>query len=237
MLKKVFFVWLLVLSTFIVAQNLSVIPNQTTISDTLNSEIVFRVNVKNISGSNQDVYVVRTINAIPGTWYSALCFDSCFPTELDSIATTSSFNSTSFLPGEEREIALHVFPLVTTGSGNIQIQVGAFSQTERTVIDLVANVSPVSVKDDSPYNFYLSNNYPNPFNPTTIIKYGIKKSTHVKLKVYNLLGVEVAELVNSLHQPGNYEVNFDSGTLSSGIYFYRIATSDFSANGKMILEK
>lgn len=235
--KKFLFSWLYILSAFVTAQNLTVTPLHTTLSDTLNSEMVFKTIVTNTSQSNQDVFVVRAINDIPQTWYSALCFESCFPTEMDSVATTASFNSTSLIPGESREIALHVFPLVSGGTGNIQLHVGDFNSTVRTIIDLVANVNVVSIKDDKPFEFYLSNNYPNPFNPSTKIKLGIRTTGHVSLRVYNVQGIEVTRLVDEIIQSGNYEVSFDSGTLSSGIYFYKLVTNGFTANGKMILEK
>jgi hypothetical protein len=237
MFRRAFISWFFVLNIFIVAQNLTVTPHITELQDTLNSEMIFTATVTNISQFNQDVFVVRTINDIPATWYSALCFDACFPTELDSVATTAAFNSSSFLPGESREIAIHVFPLVTIGTGNLQIQVGSFSENERTTINFIANVNVVSVKDDIPFDFYLANNFPNPFNPSTQIKFGIKKSGQVSLKIFNVLGVEVAELVNEIRQPGNYSVSFNSGSLSSGIYFYKLVTNDFSAVNKMILEK
>jgi hypothetical protein len=89
----------------------------------------------------------------------------------------------------------------------------------------------------SSYN--LSQNFPNPFNPTTHIRYGITKAGFVSMKVYDASGRETAELVNKYQNPGSYEVNFSAGDygLSSGVYYYRLSTGDFSEVKKMILTK
>ncbi len=97
-----------------------------------------------------------------------------------------------------------------------------------------------SVSNDDleiPTDFRLNQNYPNPFNPNTTIKFSIPKSTGVNLNVYNLVGEKVAELVNEDLAAGNYSINFNSTNLSSGIYFYKIITSDFIESKKMILLK
>ena len=86
-------------------------------------------------------------------------------------------------------------------------------------------------------SFILQQNYPNPFNPATKIKYSISLSGLVALKVYNLLGEEVAALVNEYKSAGNYEIQFDASELSSGIYFYKLETSDFSETKKMVVLK
>ena len=87
-------------------------------------------------------------------------------------------------------------------------------------------------------NYYsLSQNYPNPFNPTTNIKYTIPKAGITTLKIFDVLGREVAVLVNELKQPGVYTADFDASQLASGIYFYRIESGDFSAVKKMMLVK
>ena len=88
-----------------------------------------------------------------------------------------------------------------------------------------------------PVKFELYQNYPNPFNPTTIIKYSIPKQSMVSLKVYNMLGEEVAELVNGEKSKGNYQVNFNAKGLSSGIYLYRIKAGNFVQTKKMVLIK
>ncbi len=83
--------------------------------------------------------------------------------------------------------------------------------------------------------FYLFQNYPNPFNPSTKISYSIPQTSFVTLKVYDILGKEIATLVNEEKQVGNYEINFDAKNLSSGVYFYRIQAGNFTETKKFIL--
>jgi hypothetical protein len=83
----------------------------------------------------------------------------------------------------------------------------------------------------------LSQNYPNPFNPSTTIKFSIPNTQFTTLKVYNILGREVATLVNEEKTPGNYEVQFNGSNLSSGVYFYRLQSGSFSEIKKFVLMK
>ncbi len=85
--------------------------------------------------------------------------------------------------------------------------------------------------------FQLDQNYPNPFNPATRISYSITKPGLVSLKVYDILGREVATLVNGYQQVNHYSVNFDAGKLASGIYLYKLKTGDFIQTRKMLLLK
>ncbi len=87
-------------------------------------------------------------------------------------------------------------------------------------------------------NYYsLAQNYPNPFNPTTSIKYSVPKAVNVSLKIFDVLGKEVATLVNETKQPGFYTADFNASNLASGIYFYRIDAGEFSSVKKMMLVK
>ncbi|MFH0735803.1 MAG: YCF48-related protein [bacterium] len=85
--------------------------------------------------------------------------------------------------------------------------------------------------------FELAQNYPNPFNPTTIIKYSINDKSNVSIKVYDILGKEVANLMNEEKPAGTYQVQFNAGGLASGIYFYSIKAGNFTNCKKMILVK
>ncbi len=90
---------------------------------------------------------------------------------------------------------------------------------------------------EQPVDYSLSQNFPNPFNPSTEISYSIPKSNNVELKVYNSIGKEVATLVNGMQEAGNHKVQFNSSNLSSGIYFYRLTSGNFTQIKKMILYK
>jgi hypothetical protein len=84
-------------------------------------------------------------------------------------------------------------------------------------------------------DFVLYKNYPNPFNPTTTIKYQLPENKFVSIKVYDVLGEEVASIINEEKSAGSYEVNFNAGKLSSGIYFYTLQAGSFVETKKMVL--
>ncbi len=91
--------------------------------------------------------------------------------------------------------------------------------------------------DQSPVKFDLSQNYPNPFNPSTQIRYSLATASEVTLKIYDILGKEVATLVNETKGAGDYQVQFDGSSLSSGVYIYQLKTASFVESKKMTLVK
>ena len=128
----------------------------------------------------------------------------------------------------------------TVDSGYVQLQAGTFhNPNQRITVDFKAVTDPtIDVDDASLVNTYaLSQNYPNPFNPSTKINYRVGEPGFVQLKVYNVLGVEVATLVNEQKIAGNYSANFNAAKFSSGVYFYTITVNNFTQTRKMILEK
>ena len=99
---------------------------------------------------------------------------------------------------------------------------------------------PTSILDqkiERPSEFYLSQNFPNPFNPSTKIQYRVPKASNVSLKVFDVLGNEIVILVNEFLSAGNYEIDLSAMSLSltSGIYFYRLNAGGFVETKKMIL--
>ncbi len=101
-----------------------------------------------------------------------------------------------------------------------------------------AGVTGVSKSDGTtPLMYALGQNYPNPFNPTTVIRYQLPASSQVSLKVYDVLGREVASLVDAEKNAGIHSVTFDGSNLSSGVYFYRLQAGNFSAMKKLMLVK
>jgi hypothetical protein len=88
-----------------------------------------------------------------------------------------------------------------------------------------------------PLKYFLSNNYPNPFNPITNFEFRIADFGLVSLKVFDVLGNEVATLINEVKSPGSYNLQYNASALASGIYFYELRTDKFSSVKKMILLK
>lgn len=117
---------------------------------------------------------------------------------------------------------------------NIRVQHGI----ENPTFDVIETFGEVtSVEDNVDHTFALHQNYPNPFNPSTRIEYSIPSAEHVTLKVYNILGGEVAVLVDQLKTAGDHTLELDGSFLSSGIYFYTLSYKEYKETKKMILVK
>ena len=94
-----------------------------------------------------------------------------------------------------------------------------------------------TISNFTPDRFELFQNYPNPFNPVTNINYSLSVRSFTKIKIFDIRGIEVAELVNEFQNPGTYSVDWFAGNLESGIYFYTLETEKFKDTKKMILLK
>jgi hypothetical protein len=103
--------------------------------------------------------------------------------------------------------------------------------------DRAAAAASLSGDDLLPAEFGLSQNYPNPFNPSTIITFALPTNADAKLVVYNMLGQEVETLIDNNLAAGEYEVEFNAGSVASGVYFYRLTADTFSETRKMVLLK
>jgi photosystem II stability/assembly factor-like uncharacterized protein len=105
-------------------------------------------------------------------------------------------------------------------------------------IDNASTVTSVGEENETVKTYSLSQNYPNPFNPSTVISYSLPEYSYVSLKVYDILGNEIAELVNKEQTAGNYNIDFStSAELAAGVYFYRLQAGNFAQTKKMILLK
>ncbi len=120
---------------------------------------------------------------------------------------------------------------------------GAFESGEAPMEYGVAAYITTGIDDkdlansEIPSKFYLLQNYPNPFNPTTVISYGIPESGFVTIKVFNVLGQEVATLLNENRTAGSYQINFAASNLPSGMYIYSIQSGKYVSSKKMLLLK
>jgi hypothetical protein len=131
------------------------------------------------------------------------------------------------------------FDMISDDEGVSLAWAGTFNGEEDIYYSRISQM-PVSInngQDDILVSktFFLSQNYPNPFNPATSIQYTVSSGQFVSLKVYDLLGNEIAILINEEKAAGNYEVDFIAANLPSGIYFYKLQAGNFVETKKMIL--
>ncbi|MCI0448522.1 MAG: T9SS type A sorting domain-containing protein [Chlorobi bacterium] len=136
------------------------------------------------------------------------------------------------------------FVLPVMKKGNHEVFLNANSYIELPIVNPGAGALELAFEEDAsgteintPNKFSLQQNYPNPFNPSTVIEYSIANSSHVELKVYDLLGKEVQTLVSGFQNPGSHSVTFNAINLSSGVYFYRLNAGSFNNIKRMILVK
>ncbi|HQY50860.1 MAG TPA: agmatine deiminase family protein [Ignavibacteria bacterium] len=131
---------------------------------------------------------------------------------------------------------------------NVYYYISATSNSNRTVTKpitapqgylkfVIDNPTSVISNNSQAENYSLSQNYPNPFNPKTVINYKLQVTGNAKIMVYDVLGNEVATLVNEKQNAGSYSVEFDGSNFSSGIYFYRISSGNFNETKRMMLIK
>jgi len=142
-------------------------------------------------------------------------------------------------PGDTQTIVFA--QIVSQGINNLN-SVTKLKQTAAYVKNVFDNnFTTVDIKNNaenfSPDGFKLAQNFPNPFNPETVISYELPFTGFAELSVYDILGNEVAELVNEKRSAGSYEVKFDGSNVASGVYFYKLTAGKFSETKRMILLK
>jgi hypothetical protein len=139
------------------------------------------------------------------------------------------------------------FILTAPSAGKYKVNAGYKNPSKKwdstTVTIVVADIGN-DLMETTPDSYKLYNNYPNPFNPSTKIFYSVPERSRVSLKIYDMIGNEVASPVNEEKSSGNYSFNFDAGNLASGVYFYQLEAvplsglrSGFKETKKMILTK
>jgi photosystem II stability/assembly factor-like uncharacterized protein len=140
-------------------------------------------------------------------------------------------NWTELANGLPNTVAMHLDYNQASG----KLRIGTHGRGVWELNGLLIGIS--NYNSNVPDKFYLKQNFPNPFNPTTKISFGIVKSGYVNLKVFDALGREVTNLVSENLKTGNYEVTFRGDNLSSGMYFYKLSVNDFTETKKMLLIK
>ena len=130
------------------------------------------------------------------------------------------------------------FTLTAPGPGTYIVNAG-FKNPNKRWDSVSVSISVTGVNDESlnPSSFKLFDNYPNPFNPSTVIKYSVASNSFVTLKVYNSIGRLVKTIVSETKPAGIYEVKFNSAGLTSGVYYYTLTSGNFIETKKMILMK
>jgi hypothetical protein len=212
----------------------------TALFDTLGSEVVYNMRVANVSGSDLTLAMVRTQNDLPQEWQSSLCLDLCYSPFVDSVATTADFGSAPIRAGDSVDVSVHVFPLTNPGTGVVQVVlVDVANPSDQQEFTFMTDAIATSVEADGgmPQRFALEQNYPNPWNPTTTVRYRVGKTGLVSLKLYDALGREVRTLVNKSQSPGEYLVDLDGSGLASGLYVYRLVSGRFLQSRTMTLVK
>ncbi len=190
---------------------------------------------------------------------------SMLPVELTSFTATAKAGKVNLIWNTATEINNSGFEIERSFDGNSFVTVGfvkgngtttqpkSYSYTDAIELQGIENIyyrlkqvdyngainysDVVSVLFDIPTEFALGQNYPNPFNPATKIKYSVPQNSLVTIAVYDLTGQEVALLLNEVKEAGNYEINFDASQLSSGVYFYKMTSNNFSQVKKMSILK
>ena len=180
-----------------------------------------------------DVEIGGTFNLIlryaanSSTGQIRIAVDNQFASGVTSLPMTGGWQIWNSITIEDIELTTGPHEVIT------KFLNGGFNLNYFEFIQTVVGVEDEVVLQE----FSLNQNYPNPFNPETIIEYTVGKKQNVKLIVYDILGNEVATLVNELKVPGTYTVKFKAESLSSGIYLYKIISGDFSNIKKMLLIK
>lgn len=130
-----------------------------------------------------------------------------------------------------------VFKDLSTGNGCTDLDSAGLQTRRPNICLLLSPLTGVINQNTVPEQYSLSQNYPNPFNPETRINYSIPKAGFVSIKIFDMLGRQVAGLVNDYKKAGNYITEFNASGLSSGVYYYKMVSGDFSDIKKMIVVK
>jgi hypothetical protein len=182
-------------------------------------------------------FVVHNFGGSTDSLYVSIDYVTVSPESAITVSPTAC----TIGPDTSRTIAVCVYPgLLQPQTYNAVIEVDSRTSSgtkhfEKTVQFTIVITGATNEDEDHPQTYALHQNYPNPFNPSTTIEYALPRASFVTLRVYNVLGEEVATLASSDHDPGTYEVIWDAREIPSGVYFYRLMAGGFCGLKKMVL--
>lgn len=189
------------------------------------------------SNSTEGYSITKTVDA-----WGTLTMPNGTTKDVLRITVESDFTTTTSGTSETTHNVYYEF--ISKDGLYVEVNSEDYNQPQNGAIRVVdiswhyaPNTTGVEKKKELAKGFSLEQNYPNPFNPTTNIEYSIPKQAHVTLKVYDVLGNEVATLVNRELSAGVYNSKFDGSKLSSGIYFYTLSADNFIETKKLLLVK
>ena len=198
---------------------------------------------KNTGSTSLNFVFARILNDLPGSdWSTSMCAGTnCFSPTQDTIPPRGASNIT-LGPGGVDTLSLDFYG-ISIGTGKVIIKVWVNSNPAVFAIDTFkVHLGPVGISQISSVveGYKLGQNYPNPFNPSTRINFSLPKKEIVSLKVYNILGNEVANLINNetvSQGTYSYEFNASEFNITSGAYYYVLKTENFMSSKKMMLIK
>ncbi|HWA07361.1 MAG TPA: T9SS type A sorting domain-containing protein [Ignavibacteria bacterium] len=218
------------------------------------SGILYRYVYSGCYNPNHEI-AVDSLKSLQGDNFIAPCISltiNCTDTSLQNLFGVTfrkkKFDQSNYITSYSRSYLYGIGSYINT----FNVNAGGHSYGESSILKgciingiTYGNLSitgSITINSNYPFEFYLSQNYPNPFNPQTKIKFAVpsnvkREASNVKLVIYDLLGREVATLVNEELKPGTYEADWDASNYSNGVYFYKIISGDFVEAKKMVLMK
>jgi len=217
-----------------------------------NSGLNFGTPVDVAADPNKDEYwfagaigMGLSFNGLDLTWLSDTAGTTAFQdrifyrgtsyTDPSSFSGAFAFNQNPVTGSDTRDYKPSVIELPNSDLG--VIFVATQGGNKKLYWDRFSSVTNISNNNTNAESYNLSQNYPNPFNPSTTIEFAIPNSEIVSLKVFDVLGKEVATLVNKKMEKGSYSVNFNASKLTSGVYFYKLVSGNFTTVKRMMLVK
>jgi Secretion system C-terminal sorting domain len=198
-----------------------------------------RAIIRNNSSTDLHFRFARIVNDLPVGWITAMTYDLSYPPHIDTIPIP--FDPPISIPPNYQDTSFYIYFICEeTGLGTSIVRMyNADNPAEYVQDTFKVQIGSVGITSLSSLirDYNLMQNYPNPFNPVTVINYSLAAPEFVNIRVYDVLGNEVAALVNKKQNAGSYDVEFNGANFASGIYFYRITAGSFSDVKRMILLK